>query len=146
MNCSTGCDISRLEPRQAEACRSLHRQPIALSNAFFSKTNIAYLQSSIKRQIVQRLGYMISDQSEDTLFQVMVKTYEWYSMLSDYNIQAQVLSLNKKVLGITLPNIATNIKQELYYKKMMSGDIPVLPLPEVTSQKGTQIVPTFRGF
>ncbi len=143
MNC---CDMSRLEPRQSEACKSLHRQPIALSNAFFSRANIAGLQSSIKQQIRQRIGYAISDQSEDVLVQVMVKVYEWYSLLSDDNIQAQVRSLNKKVLDVVLPDIAVNIKQEVYYNKMMSGDTPPLPLPEITSQKGTQTVPTFRGF
>ena len=140
------CDTDMLEPRQAEACRELCRQPTSLLTTFFSRANIARLQADIREQIRVRLGYAIEQQSEDVLWQVMVRVYEWYSNMSDVHVPAQVAALNSEVLKVVLPNIAVNIKQDLNYRKTMAGPSTPLPLPQITSQKGTQTIPTFRGF
>lgn len=140
------CDTDMLEPRQADACKELCRQPTLLLAAFFSRANIARLQRDIKEQIGRRMGYGIEDQSEDVLWQVMVRVYEWYSTMSDLRIPEQIDALNSEVLKVVLPNIAVNIKQDLHYKRTLAGPSTQLPLPQISSRKGTQTMPTFRGF
>lgn len=122
------------------------REPIPLSNAFFAVSNVSALQTEIRQRIKQRLGYIIGNQSEEVLFQVMVGVYREYAACLQYDVAGQVRSLNKVVISKVLPTIAVNIKQRLNYLKDMSGAPTALPLPEITSNKGTQTVPTFQGF
>lgn len=135
-----------LEPTQRDACRAMSRCPTMLSNAYFSQANIQRVQHLIQRQIAQRLGYMISDQSEATLINIMRNTYLTYGMFRDTDIQGQVDSLNDTVVKLVLPDIASSIKAYLVFLKDASSVPTPPPLPQVVSVKATRQQPVFKGF
>ena len=117
---------------------SNYREPLHCE--FFSKKNIDLLQTSIIKNIYNLSNgkYKIKRQSDRELKLIMRSIYLQYSQHKKCNIKKQIYHLNKKILEYALPNILTNIKQFIGYKR----DVDYLPIPlnnpQNLSIKGTK--------
>ena len=69
-----------------------------LSNMFFSKKNIDYLQNTIIQTIYSKYKYKISRQSDIELKIIMRSFYLQYSRNQACNLQEQINTLNNMVL------------------------------------------------
>ena len=97
----------------------------ALKLAYFSEKNHAWIQNAIRHQVWENSSgeYIIGNQNKDELDLVMRSIYLQYSR----NIPSKehLLELNNKVVDYCVPNITTQVKQYLGYRK----DIQNLPKP-----------------
>ena len=111
-----------------------------VSELYFSKKNIDILQQGIINKIynVTDGAYTIGVQSESELKIIMRSIYYQYSRNNPLNVIQQVKELNTKVLDWAVPEILSNIKQYMHYKKDVSTLIYPNERPIYISQKGTK--------
>lgn len=126
---------------ESEAIKSIHQQN-ELSDVFFSRKNIDYIQDSLRYLVYEKSckKHIIDKQSETELLIVMRSVYLQYGEHKQHGIAEQVKQLNTAVLNYCVPKVLEEIKQYLYYKK----DISALPVPidrgEFVSTKGTKVL------
>ena len=116
----------------------------ALSDTFFSRTNITTIQNQIRRSVFDRSqpkGYVIDDQSVDELKIIMRAMYYQYAKNLPSNIAGQVEDLNRRVVEWSAPHILSAVDHYQYYLK----DIDTLPVPiswpVSLSSAGTRTLP-----
>tara|TARA_B100002019_G_C21173745_1_gene549909 strand:+ start:397 stop:903 length:507 start_codon:yes stop_codon:yes gene_type:complete len=112
-----------------------------LSNLFFSRINIDFVQQKIIDEIYRqsREEYRIAKQSEEALEIVMRAMYLQHSRNLPCKIEQQVKELNKHVLDYCIPNIMTNIRQYIGYINDVNSPRTVMENPIDTSSKINQL-------
>ena len=99
-----------------------------LSNAFFTRTNAALLQASIKKEVHRMSGpkqIQIDDQDVDELKMIMRAMYLQYAKNHPFNIEGQIQELNKLVVDWAAPRILSEVESYACYL----NDISHLPVP-----------------
>lgn len=116
----------------------------ALSDAFFSRKNFDKLQETIQAEVYRASGpkkYRIDKQDTDELKTVARGLYLQYAKHSPYNIEGQVIELNKMVVDWCYPRILSEIDAYFHYLNDISH-LPVpLPQPIHLSSAGTRSLP-----
>ena len=110
--------------------------PNALSRTFFSNDNMERIQREIIQQVYKVSQKQIGRQSYQELQVIMKSMYLQYGRNLPYDIEEQVLTLNKYVIDECIRIIVPNILQYNKYLEDISSPIPVMPLPQNVSNKG----------
>lgn len=100
----------------------------ALSDAFFTRTNVNKIQNAIRQEVYNMSGpkkYVIDDQDVDELKMIMRAMYLQYSKNNTFNVEGQINELNKLVIDWSAPRIMSEIEAYNYYL----NDISHLPIP-----------------
>jgi len=119
-----------------------------LSDIFFSRKNIDYIQSQIIKQVYIKSNgqYKIERQSELQLQIIMRSIFLQYAKHLNCNFKQQVSDLNSKVLDECIDKIITEIKQYLGYKTVATTLPDPLELPKNLSGKGQKLLSNNIGF
>ena len=108
-----------------------------LSNYYFSKENIDFLQNTMISEIYKLTkGTRITKQSNDELKIIMKSIYLQYGRNMDTHIKEQTDQLNKKVLDYSIENIYSNLKQYNHYIKDITSEKTVMDMPQNVHIKG----------
>lgn len=106
---------------------------------FFSKTNVDKIQQIIKELIKEYLNVELTqDQNVQSLLMVMRDIYLQNGRFLDYEIKKQVDDLNLKLLNTLLPDIITNVKQQLEYLNYIEKPLDPIDRPLNDSVKGSK--------
>ena len=100
-----------------------------LSDSYFSKQNIQYIQNGIRQGVYDKSQRRISvdQQPEDQIVMVMRSMYLQYSKNLDTNIDAQVKDLNGLVLNFCVNNVFNEAVAYLKYREDASTmHIPIM--------------------
>lgn len=100
----------------------------ALSDAFFTRTNLNRIQEQIRQEVYRMSGpekYVIDNQDVDELKMVMRAMYLQYSKNNTFNVEGQLQELNNIVVKWSAPRIFSEIRAYNYYL----NDISHLPIP-----------------
>ena len=119
-----------------------------VSQKFFSPDNIKLLQNAIRRYVYEKSqpkGYVIDDQSVDELKIIMRAIYYQYARNLPFDISAQVVDLNEKVVAWSAPHIMSAVDHYYYYLDDISHMPVPLKQPESLSSAGTKSLP-FNNF
>ena len=119
-----------------------------LSDTFFSRKNINYIQTQIIKQVFIKSNgqYRIERQSELQLQIIMRSIYLQYAKHLNCEIKKQIHDLNTKVLEECIDKIITEIKQYLGYKTVATTLPDPLDLPKNLSGKGNKLLSNNIGF
>jgi hypothetical protein len=110
--------------------------PNALSRTFFSNDNIERLQLQIIDGVYNKSKKRISKQSYQELQIIMRSMYLQYGRNLPYDIEGQVLTLNKYVIDECVRIIVPNVSQYNKYIDDITSPIPVMPRSQNVSNKG----------
>jgi hypothetical protein len=122
--------------------KDLERTP--LSDLFFSRKNVDYLQYMMKVLVQKETGEIIGRQSDEELLIIMRSTFFSDAKNLPTNIPQQVAELNAKVLKYAVYNeIIPKVKGYSTYLYDNLRTNVVLPQEKLISQKGSRIN---RGF
>lgn len=109
-----------------------------LNSVFFSDENINIIQQNIIEEIKRNHNYTIQKQSPIELKIIMRSVYLQYGKNLNDEIKSQVAELNRLVIDECVPNIVSNIKQYLRFRKD-NASLPVpLAHPKSMSSAGTK--------
>jgi len=100
----------------------------ALSDNFFTRTNVQVIQQAIKKEVYRMSGpkqYVIDDQDVDEIKMIMRAMYLQYAKNNPFDVQGQINELNDLVIKWSAPRIMSEIGQYNYYL----NDISHLPVP-----------------
>jgi len=116
----------------------------ALSDAFFTRDNVAVLQTSIQQEVYRMSGpkqYQIDEQDVDELKMIMRAMYLQYAKNHPFDIDGQIQELNHLVIQWAAPRILSEIESYQYYLQDISH-LPVpLEKPLNMSSAGTKSLP-----
>lgn len=122
--------------------KDLERTP--LSDLFFSRKNVDYLQYMMRVLVQKETGQIIGRQSDEELLIIMRSIFFSDSKNLPYNIPQQVAELNSKVLKYAVyDEILPKVKGFNTYLYDNLRTNVVLPQQKFVSQKGSRIN---RGF
>ena len=120
-----------------EAIKTIHASN-PLNFIFFSEQNIEKIQQGIIFEVRRKYQHIIQKQSPIELKIIMRSMYLQYSKHLNTDIENQIRELNQLTIDECVPNIISNIKQYLQYKKD-SNCLPVpLEHPKHMSSAGTK--------
>lgn len=128
------------------ALRGMQLNNTPLSVKFFSQDNTDYIQKQIKMIIYRKSKGKIvldEDQDEADLLICMRAIFLEHSLYLPDHVEKQIKILNKKTLLSVIPDIITNIKQDLQYQKEISR--PAIPMdrPMNVNSAGRKTLPSF---
>lgn len=132
----------RLESLITAMTRSMHLQPSALSNAFFSSANLNVVQNMVRDAVKRRTGYSVDRQSDDALLSVMRHVYMREG--SNMNPKKELPRLNAAVVAEAAPIVASGLAQFLSYVRDASQLPSPLARAQQTSIKGNKTTDLFR--
>ena len=114
----------------------LERNPV--SDVFFSKVNIDYLQNKIIQTVYQISNgkHKIARQSDTELEIIMRSIYLQFSKNSVDNIKQQIIELDSKVVEDVVPGILIGIEQYLKYKEDITTMYKPIEYPKTENSKG----------
>ena len=122
--------------------RLMHYEITPLGQAYFSGSNIRYLQEQIKLNINKILGCNRKyGQTEADLVVSMIQLFQMFALNKNTNILAQLKVLNKQTLKYILPDMITELKQEIGYLRDISRPLDMIPLPINVNCKGRKVLP-----
>ncbi len=109
-----------------------------LSEKFFSESNIKFIQKKLTSEInkITKGKVIIEDQPYLDVLVYMQNAYYTHGRFLYYDIDKQVNELNYITVKELLPEIITQIKQQLGYIRDISYPPPVLPLPANVNKAG----------
>lgn len=116
----------------------------ALSDSFFTRTNLNQIQEEIRKEVYRMSGpkkYVIDNQDVDELKMIMRAMYLQYSKNSPFNIEGQINELNQLVVKWSAPRIMSEIEQYNYYLNDISHMPVPLAQPMNMSSAGTKSLP-----
>lgn len=120
------------------------REKTPVSEVFFSKKNVDYLQQMMKKMVYKETGHVIGRQSNEELLIIMRSIYLQHTKNWDRDISRQVAELNYHVLKYSVYSaILPNVKGYATYLRDNLRTNVVLPHAKYVNSKGTQIN---RGF
>ena len=99
-----------------------------LSDAYFSKENIQYLQNKLREGVFMKSDgkYRIGEQDCDTLKVIMRSIYLQYSSNLPNNIQEQIKGLNTMVLNYCIPQLFS--EAQAYMKYLSDASTMYVPI------------------
>ena len=111
-----------------------------VSNVFFSKANIDYLQQRIQQIVYEKSNgeYQISRQSDTELEIIMRSIYLQFSVNRPDDIRAQILDLDVRVLDESIPSIMTCVQQYIQYTKDINRMYKPIDMPRSENSKGNK--------
>jgi len=116
-----------------------------LSLKYFSNENIKRIQKYI-RYFIHKLSKqrydMKVEQNESDLLVAMRAVFLSNARFLSYNINEQVKELNKKTLKYILPDMMTNIEQQLGYIKDITNPINPIDRPLNVNSAGRKTLPS----
>lgn len=103
----------------------------ALSNAFFSKANIAQLQLGIRHGVYEMSNrqYKVGDQSGDELKIIMRSIFLQYAQNLPSDIPSQISKLNERVLDYAVKQVYSEAVAYVKYRRDVSSLACPLALP-----------------
>lgn len=110
--------------------------PNALSRTYFSNDNIERLQLQIVDGVYKSCQKKIGKQSYQELQIIMKSMYLQYGRNLPYDIEGQVVTLNKYVVDECIRIIVPNVLQYNKYMEDITSPIPVMPRSQNVSNKG----------
>ena len=113
--------------------------------AYFGKKNTSYLQDEIKRQVynLSRGQFRLDvDQSPEDLLLFMRSVFIDYATHSPNNISGQVKTLNRITIKLIMPDIMSNIKQQVVYLYDISNPINPPDQPINVNKAGRKTLPS----
>lgn len=129
--------------------KSLQLCPTPYNTLFFSPANLACLQRAFRTRIKDKLNLVIDRQNVDDLLVIMRAVFLNYGREPPCDredvVCAHVGMLNKVVVGIALPQIASGAVSHLNYLRDASSLPAPPPNPQATSLAGTKNLPIFPG-
>ena len=112
--------------------RYLHTLSTPLSVVFFSGKNIEFMQKQIRQIITNKLGFVWkTNQNEEDLIAMMMHTFQWFGTNLETNLRQQLIELNKASLKYMMPDILTNVKQNVGYLKDISTPLQPMHRPRL---------------
>jgi hypothetical protein len=112
--------------------------PNAVSRTFFSNDNVERLQRKIIQEVFRVSQKQIGKQSYNELQIIMKSMYLQYGRNLPTEIEQQVATLNKYVLDECVRIIVPNVLQYNKYLEDITSPIPVMPLAQNVSGKGSK--------
>ncbi len=110
-----------------------------LSETFYSRSNLEYLQRAIADSVKAETSYEIGRQNDMDLYNLMKKAYTDYMVTDFADVPAQVSRMNASVVKSATRTIKTAILQDLAYLRDISTT-PVPPdIPRSTSTYGLKL-------
>jgi hypothetical protein len=110
--------------------------PNKLSRTFFSNDNIERIQRQIVQGVFDETQKKISKQSYQELQVIMKSIYLQYGKNLPYDIEKQVVTLNKYVADECIRIITPNLLQYNKYIEDITSPIPIMPRSQNVSNKG----------
>jgi hypothetical protein len=110
--------------------------PNALSRTYFSNDNIERLQLQIIDGVYKSCQKKIGKQSYQELQIIMKSMYLQYGRNLPYDIEGQVVTLNKYVVDECIRIIVPNVLQYNKYIDDITSPIPIMPRSQNVSSKG----------
>jgi len=110
----------------------------AVSDLFFSTTNIEALQQGLRAGVYEksRGQIVIGRQSQDELMIIMRSIYLEYGRNLPTNILEQVRALNARVLDFAVPRVSREAQMYLQYRVDSSSQLKPLEYGAATSRAG----------
>ena len=105
------------------------RETTELSERFFSKDNIAYIQKGIRHGVAKQCGARISQQDEQNLLIVMQHVFFEEAHYLESNVSAQLKTLNADVLKYCIDNVCKNYQHYVQYRKDIDAPPSVMERP-----------------
>jgi hypothetical protein len=121
----------------SEAIKTIvQKNPV--SDVFFSKANIDYLQKRIQQIVYERSNgeYQIGRQSDTELEIIMRSIYLQFSVNRPDDIRAQIQDLDQRVLDESIPSIMTGVQQYIQYTKDINRMYKPIDMPRSENSKG----------
>lgn len=112
---------------QDNAIKGIHEET-GLSELYFSKENMAILQSAIRYEVNQITGKVIDKQSPNELSIVMRSIYlqNGNPMVSSNSIKKEVVKLNSMVIDYCAEQISSQVLQyQGYIQKLTTLPVPI---------------------
>ncbi len=110
-----------------------------LSETFYSKANMEYLQKAIIDSVGKETGYTIGKQNDMDLYNLMRKVYTDYVVSDSSDIAPQVSKMNAVVVSDATRTIKSAVVADLMYLRDISTT-PVPPdIPKSTSLYGLRL-------
>lgn len=110
-----------------------------LSESYYSKANIEYLQKAIADSVKEKSGHAIGRQNDMDLYNLMRKVYTDYVVRDTDDIANQVSRMNSVVVANATKTITNAITADLMYLRDIST-LPVPPdAPRSTSRYGLRL-------
>jgi hypothetical protein len=121
--------------------------PTAVSELFFSPTNVDALHQGIRYKVFTATGgrHIIGRQSDMELRIIMRSIYYQFSRNQADRVVDQVRELNARVLDYAVPNVITNLKQFETFREDVSRMPEPLLHAELLNMRGTRTL-EFKGF
>lgn len=122
--------------------------PNALSRTFFSNDNVERIQRQIINEVYRKSQKQIGKQSYQELQIIMKSIYLQYGRNLEYDIEGQVVVLNKYVVDECSSIIIPNVLQYTKYVEDITSPIAVMTLPQSVNSRGyktydfTSLIPT----
>lgn len=118
-----------------------------LSKTFFSENNIRKVQKDLTFYVERatKNKVKIEDQPFEDILVRMQNTYYTYGRFLQRDIEKQVLELNMIAIKEMMPEIITQIKQQLTYLRDISRPPAVMDQPMNVSGKGRRTLPSTTG-
>jgi hypothetical protein len=123
----------------SEAIKTIiQKNPV--SDVFFSKANIDYLQKRIQQIVYERSNgeYQIGRQSDTELEIIMRSIYLQFSVNRPDDIRAQIQDLDRRVLDESIPSIMTGVQQYIQYTKDINQMYKPIDMPRSENSKGNK--------
>ena len=123
--------------------QQMNNSPV--SELYFSGENMRRIQSQLKREVayLSKGKYkLVVDQDEADLLIMMRQVFFDHVQNLPYNIVRQVKRLNKHTVDYLIPDIMTNIKQNVAYLKEIANPINPIALPMNVSNAGRRSLPS----
>ena len=111
-----------------------------LNSAFFSRSNIDYIQQAIQDQVFSMSGnkHRIDRQSDDDVKLIMRSYYMTYGRNNPNTVAADLADLNARVVGYSSAKIFSELDFYLFYRKDISEFADPIANPMDVHVKGTR--------
>ena len=111
-----------------------------LNSAFFSRSNIDYIQQAIQDQVFSMSGnkHRIDRQSDDDVKLIMRSYYMTYGRNNPNTVAADLADLNARVVGYSSAKIFSELDFYLFYRKDISEFAAPIANPMDVHVKGTR--------
>lgn len=127
------------------ALRGIQVENSPVSLKYFSDENMNRIQSYIKYYVkkISKGKYILEvEQDKSDLLVAMRAVFLEHSKYLPYDIDSQVKELNKKTLKYILPDIITNITQQIGYIKDITQPITPIDRPINVNRAGRKTLPS----
>jgi hypothetical protein len=127
------------------AIRGMGMDNTPLSTEYFSKENMKRIQKKIKQRVYEATNKkfkLTEDQDEMDLLIVMRAVFLDEGKNLPHKIISQVKILNNKTLDYLMPDLLTNLQQQVAYIKEINNPIQPHNVPLNVSNKGRKTLPS----